>query len=98
MLNGCYSKKVQISKKDKEECWKGIAKTVFDNKYEYELVKVYKHCALYKNLFVNEIKESMTIFDIKNNSNIEVLTDKEQFESPYFEEIWEKIDKNWHEC
>lgn len=81
-------KKYKYPQKIRKNVEKGLAKSVFDNKYEYELVKVYKHCALYKNLFVNEIKESLTIFDIKNNSNIEVLTDREQFESPYFEDIW----------
>lgn len=86
----CVIQKIyKYPRKIRKNVEKGLAKTVFDNKYEYELVKVYKHCALYKNLFVNEIKESLTIFDIKNNSNIEVLTDKEQFESPYFEDIWE---------
>ena len=83
-------KNVKYPQKIKKSVSKGYSKSKFEMKYEYELIKAYSYCAIYQNTMVSNIREGLTLFDIKSNPNIEVLTDKELVESQYFEDIWEE--------
>lgn len=57
-------------------------------KHTYKLIKVYPYFALYQNSDFENIMEAIDKFELKNNTDIEIISKGDYFEDEYYD-IWE---------